>query len=89
MRFMLKFHGFENNKFIISYNRGMSTAVVRTFMSKCKEDISCQFIKTRPTEISNAGDGTEMVVQMVATLCALQRKLLEYPSSCRAANPNE
>nr|GEW02580.1 hypothetical protein [Tanacetum cinerariifolium] len=39
--------------------------------------------------VNDRGDGTKMVVQMVATLCALQRKLLEYPASCRVTNPNE
>ncbi|GJT71805.1 hypothetical protein Tco_1031091 [Tanacetum coccineum] len=37
----------------------------------------------------DVGGGTVMMVQMVATLCALQTQLSEYPSLCRVSNPHE
>ncbi|GKB31964.1 hypothetical protein Tco_0871365 [Tanacetum coccineum] len=46
-------------------------------------------MKNEELEVNDRGDGPEMVVQMVATLCALQRQILEYTLSCRVANPNE
>ncbi|PWA45418.1 metal-dependent protein hydrolase [Artemisia annua] len=51
-----------------------------------------QFVGGQQQILGRKGDigpCTEMVVQMVATLCALQTQLLGYSSSCGVANLNE